>query len=136
MHSSIIASARLVAGDGRPGRRAAAASFPSAYYYRVAALVFVFALAVRGPQHADGLCRAGQPRPCRLLRDRRLRRRHRPAHLGLPSWLASARRRRAVRRCVAFVVGRPILRLKGHYLAVATLGFGLLVAIVLTNEAR
>jgi branched-chain amino acid transport system permease protein len=32
-------------------------------------------------------------------------------------------------------VGRPILRLKGHYLAVATLGFGLLVAIVLTNEA-
>ena len=36
---------------------------------------------------------------------------------------------------VAFVVGRPILRLKGHYLAIATLGFGLLVAIVLTNEA-
>ena len=36
---------------------------------------------------------------------------------------------------VAFLVGRPILRLKGHYLAVATLGFGLLVAIVLTNEA-
>ena len=32
-------------------------------------------------------------------------------------------------------MGRPILRLKGHYLAVATLGFGLLVAIVLTNEA-
>ena len=37
---------------------------------------------------------------------------------------------------MAFVVGRPILRLKGHYLAVATLGFGLLLAIVLTNEAR
>ena len=36
---------------------------------------------------------------------------------------------------VAFVVGRPILKLKGHYLAVATLGFGVLVAIVLTNEA-
>jgi len=33
-------------------------------------------------------------------------------------------------------VGRPILRLKGHYLAVATLGFGVLVAIVLTNEAH
>ena len=32
-------------------------------------------------------------------------------------------------------MGRPILRLKGHYLAVATLGFGLLIAIVLTNEA-
>jgi branched-chain amino acid transport system permease protein len=37
---------------------------------------------------------------------------------------------------VAFMVGRPILRLKGHYLAVATLGFGLLLAILFTNEAR
>jgi branched-chain amino acid transport system permease protein len=36
---------------------------------------------------------------------------------------------------VAFIVGQPILRLKGHYLAVATLGFGLLIAIVLNNEA-
>jgi branched-chain amino acid transport system permease protein len=33
------------------------------------------------------------------------------------------------------VVGQPILRLKGHYLAVATLGFGLLISIVLNNEA-
>src|SRR6185436_6391239 len=36
---------------------------------------------------------------------------------------------------VAYLVGRPILRLKGHYLAVATLGFGLLLAIVFSNEA-
>jgi len=36
---------------------------------------------------------------------------------------------------VAFIVGRPILRLKGHYLAIATLGFGLLLAIVFANEA-
>jgi branched-chain amino acid transport system permease protein len=36
---------------------------------------------------------------------------------------------------IAIVVGRPILRLKGHYLAVATLGFGFLVALLLTNEA-
>jgi branched-chain amino acid transport system permease protein len=36
---------------------------------------------------------------------------------------------------VAYLVGRPILRLKGHYLAVATLGFGILVFILLTNEA-
>jgi branched-chain amino acid transport system permease protein len=33
-------------------------------------------------------------------------------------------------------VGRPILRLKGHYLAVATLGMGLLIGMVFTNEAR
>lgn len=36
---------------------------------------------------------------------------------------------------LAAVVGRPVLRLKGHALAVATLGLGILVAMVLTNEA-
>jgi branched-chain amino acid transport system permease protein len=57
-----------------------------------------------------------------------------PTHLGMPAWLciiAGA----ALSGLVAFLVGRPILKLKGHYLAVATLGFGILVAIVLTNEA-
>ena len=42
----------------------------------------------------------------------------------------------ALSALVAYLVGRPILRLKGHYLAVATLGFGLLLAMVFTNEAR
>jgi branched-chain amino acid transport system permease protein len=36
---------------------------------------------------------------------------------------------------LALLVGRPILRLKGHYLAVATLGFGFLIALALSNEA-
>lgn len=35
---------------------------------------------------------------------------------------------------VAFVVGRPILRLRGHYLAVATLGMGILIAMVIQNQ--
>jgi branched-chain amino acid transport system permease protein len=35
---------------------------------------------------------------------------------------------------VAFVVGRPILRLKGHYLAMATLGLGIIVSIVIATE--
>ena len=35
---------------------------------------------------------------------------------------------------IAFVVGRPILRLKGHYLAMATLGFGIIVSIVISTE--
>lgn len=35
---------------------------------------------------------------------------------------------------IALVVGRPILRLKGHYLSVATLGFGILVFMFLNNE--
>jgi branched-chain amino acid transport system permease protein len=37
---------------------------------------------------------------------------------------------------VAWLVGRPILRLKGYYLAVASLGFGILVSMVLSNEAK
>lgn len=36
---------------------------------------------------------------------------------------------------LAFVVARPILRLKGHYLAMATLGLGIIVSIVITNES-
>lgn len=35
--------------------------------------------------------------------------------------------------CVAFAIGFPILKLKGHYLAMATLGFGIIVYI-LFNE--
>ncbi len=37
---------------------------------------------------------------------------------------------------LAFAVGRPILRLKGHYLAMATLGLGIIIAIVITTEER
>ena len=47
--------------------------------------------------------------------------------------LRSSPRRPAVGG-VAFVVGRPILRLKGHYLAMATLGFGIIVSIVISTE--
>ncbi len=37
---------------------------------------------------------------------------------------------------IAFVIARPILRLKGHYLAMATLGFGIIVNIVLVQNGR
>jgi branched-chain amino acid transport system permease protein len=37
---------------------------------------------------------------------------------------------------LAYVIGRPILRLRGHYLAMATLGFGVIVAIVVATEDR
>jgi branched-chain amino acid transport system permease protein len=36
---------------------------------------------------------------------------------------------------LAFVVARPILKLKGHYLAMATLGIGIIINIVLKTEA-
>ena len=35
---------------------------------------------------------------------------------------------------IAWAVGRPILRLKGHYLSMATLAVGFIIAIILNNE--
>ena len=35
---------------------------------------------------------------------------------------------------LAFVIARPILRLRGHYLAMATLGLGIIISIVIVNE--
>jgi branched-chain amino acid transport system permease protein len=37
---------------------------------------------------------------------------------------------------LAWLIGRPVLRLKGHYLAMATLGLGVIVAVVLATEDR
>ena len=37
---------------------------------------------------------------------------------------------------LAWLVGRPILRLKGHYLAMATLGMGIILSIVIVTEDR
>jgi branched-chain amino acid transport system permease protein len=37
---------------------------------------------------------------------------------------------------IAFAVARPILKLKGHYLAMATLGVGIIISIVLNTEAE
>jgi branched-chain amino acid transport system permease protein len=37
---------------------------------------------------------------------------------------------------LAFAVGRPILRLKGHYLAMATLGLGVIIFMVITTEDK
>lgn len=37
---------------------------------------------------------------------------------------------------LAYVIGRPILKLKGHYLAMATLGLGIIISIVIVTEDR
>ena len=109
--------------------------FPSAYYYRVAALVFVFALACVGFNLLMGFAGQVSLGHAGFMGIGAYAVAIGPAHLGLPSWLAFLAGA-ALSALVAFVVGRPILRLKGHYLAVATLGFGLLLAIVFNNEAR
>lgn len=107
--------------------------FPSGYYYRVGALIFVNALSVIGLVILIGY--AGQislghagfagigAYACALA----------PEHLGLHPALALVLGA-VVSGGIALLIGRPILRLKGYYLAVATLGFGILVSMVLTNE--
>jgi branched-chain amino acid transport system permease protein len=52
---------------------------------------------------------------------------------GLPP-LAALVAATAVVALLAFVVGRPVLRLHGHYLAMATLGLGIIVSIVISTE--
>lgn len=109
--------------------------FPSGYYYRVGALIFVNAIAVTGIVILTGY--AGQislghagfagigAYACALA----------PVHLGLHPSLALLLGA-AVSALLAFLVGRPILRLKGYYLGVATLGFGILISMVLNNERQ
>lgn len=52
-----------------------------------------------------------------------------PAFVSLPVAVAAV-------GALAWAIGRPILRLKGHALAMATLGFGIIVSIVLATEDR
>ena len=107
--------------------------FLSGYYYRVGALIFVNALSVVGLVILIGY--AGQislghagfagigAYACALA----------PEHLGLHPALALVLGA-VISGVMAALIGKPILRLKGYYLAVATLGFGILVSMVLTNE--
>ncbi|MBC5768129.1 branched-chain amino acid ABC transporter permease [Ramlibacter albus] len=54
---------------------------------------------------------------------------------GVPVWLSLPASCAAV-GLLAYVLGRPTLRLKGHTLAMATLGLGIIISIALTTEDR
>ncbi len=108
---------------------------PSLFYLRIATLVFIFAMAVLGLNLLMGFAGQVSLGHAGFFGIGAYAVAVGPAHLGVPSW-ASLLAGAALAALLAFVVGRPILRLKGHYLAVATLGFGLLIGMVFTNEAR
>ncbi|MCA0317789.1 MAG: branched-chain amino acid ABC transporter permease [Proteobacteria bacterium] len=107
--------------------------FPSGFYYRVGAIVWILAIATIGLNLLMGF--AGQVSlghagflgigayAVALL----------PSRYGIHG-IAAMVIGAALSAFIAWVAGRPILRLRGHYLAVATLGFGILIAMVLTNE--
>jgi branched-chain amino acid transport system permease protein len=56
-------------------------------------------------------------------------------HVGWPP-LAALAAGAAATGVLAFVIARPILRLAGHHLAMATLSLGLVATIVFNNETR
>ncbi len=107
---------------------------PSSFYLRIATLVWISTLAVIGLNLLMGY--AGQVSlghagffgigayAVAVL----------PPTLGIPVIVAAVAGA-IIAGLLAFVVGRPILRLKGHYLAVATLGLGFLIAMIINNEA-
>jgi branched-chain amino acid transport system permease protein len=109
--------------------------FPSSYYYRVASLVWVSAFAAIGLNILMG--KAGQVSlgHAGFFGIGAYAVAIGPAHLGLPPF-AALLIGAVFSALLAYLVGRPILRLKGHYLAIATLGFGVLVALVITTEVR
>lgn len=56
-----------------------------------------------------------------------------PTHFGWHPLLAMVAGA-VIASAIAAIVARPIFRLKGHYLAMATLGLGIIIAIILKNE--
>lgn len=56
-----------------------------------------------------------------------------PTHFGWHPLFAMAAGA-VIASAIAAIVARPIFRLKGHYLAMATLGLGIIIAIVIKNE--
>lgn len=107
----------------------------SAFYLRVAVLVFIFALAVLGLNLLMGFAGQVSLGHAGFFGIGAYAVAVAPTHFGVPSWLALILGV-VLAGLLAFVIGRPILKLKGHYLAVATLGMGILIAMVFTNEAR
>lgn len=57
------------------------------------------------------------------------------ARWGVPVWLTLPGACAAV-GALAYVIGKPTLRLRGHPLAMATLGLGVIISIAITTEDR
>jgi branched-chain amino acid transport system permease protein len=107
----------------------------SSYYLRIAALVFIFGLSVLGLNLLMGFAGQVSLGHAGFFGIGAYAVAVAPTHFGVPSWLALIVGV-VIAGLLAFLIGRPILRLKGHYLAVATLGMGILIAMVFTNEAK
>jgi branched-chain amino acid transport system permease protein len=108
---------------------------PSAFYFRVAALVFINAIAVVGLNLLMGFAGQVSLGHAGFFGIGAYAVALGPLTLGVPP-AASMIGGTVLSALLALLVGRPILKLRGYYLAVATLGLGLLIAMVFTNESE
>jgi branched-chain amino acid transport system permease protein len=105
------------------------------FYLRVAALVYINAIAVIGLNLLMGYAGQVSLGHAGFFGIGAYAVALGPTTLGFPVWLSLVTGA-AFSGLLAFVVGRPILRLRGHYLAVATLGLGLLIWMVFNNQSE
>lgn len=106
---------------------------PSSFHLRVAAQVWIFALAALGLTILMGYAGQVSLGHAGFLGIGAYAVAIGPAKFGIDP-LASLVLGAVLSGLVAYVVGRPILKLRGYYLAIATLGFGVIVALVLHSE--
>jgi branched-chain amino acid transport system permease protein len=108
--------------------------FPSNYYLRVLTLIYIFGLAATGLNLLMGFAGQVSLGHAGFVGVGAYSVALAPNHLGISAIYAIGLGA-LLSAGIALAVGRPILKLKGHYLAVATLGLGFLMALLITNEA-
>jgi len=107
---------------------------PSNFYLRVAALVYINAIAVIGLNLLMGYAGQVSLGHAGFFGIGAYAVGLGPTALGIPVW-QSLIGGAVLSAVIAFVVGRPIFRLRGFYLAVATLGLGLLIWMFFNNQS-
>lgn len=107
---------------------------PTSYYYRVGALAWISALAAIGLNVLMGYAGQVSLGHAGFFGIGAYAVAIGPQRFNIPpalSLLLGA----LLSALLVWVIGRPILKLKGHYLAIATLGLGMLITLVLTSES-
>ena len=110
-------------------------ALPGGFYMRVATLVYINAIAVIGLNLLMGYAGQVSLGHAGFFGIGAYSVSLGPAVLGFPVWLSLVAGA-LLSGLLAFIVGRPILRLRGYYLAVATLGLGLLIWMFFNNQSE
>ncbi|MFG1239585.1 branched-chain amino acid ABC transporter permease [Xanthobacter autotrophicus DSM 597] len=108
---------------------------PTSFHLRVAALVWIFSLAALGLTILMGYAGQVSLGHAGFLGIGAYAVAIGPARFGLDPLLCLLLGA-VLSGVIAWLVGRPILKLKGYYLAIATLGFGVIVALILHSETE